>query len=72
MSRIGYPCIFDTKEIRLIKHLAKTWSGETYRDEKLPPPLIEADYRKPVEDVYRVLEVSQINRMNTLEILLAV
>ncbi|KAH7061687.1 heterokaryon incompatibility protein-domain-containing protein [Paraphoma chrysanthemicola] len=45
---------------------------KTYEDEELPPPLIEADYNRSVEDIYRDLAVSHIDRTTSLEILTAV
>ncbi|KAH7068522.1 heterokaryon incompatibility protein-domain-containing protein [Paraphoma chrysanthemicola] len=55
-----------------IDHLAAEWSNQTSEDEELPPPLIEADYNRSVEDVYRDLAVSHVDRTTSLEILTAV
>ncbi|KAL5319190.1 hypothetical protein ACEPPN_012239 [Leptodophora sp. 'Broadleaf-Isolate-01'] len=62
----------DTHDIWAVNELAERWSKEAYKDKELPPPLVEADYNKSVEDVYRDLAVSHIDRTTSLEILTAV
>jgi hypothetical protein len=39
----------DTHDIWAVNQLAERWSKEIYKDEKLSPPLVEADYNKSIE-----------------------
>jgi hypothetical protein len=62
----------DTHDIWAVNQLAERWSKKTYKDEELSPPLVEADYNKSVEDVYRDPTISYIDRTTSLKILTAV